>query len=1797
MSKLLHHTFWGIFSCLLLTFTPALAQMNMPTQKAKIYALSRAILPNGDFEAPALAAGAFQYNAATPNWTLTGSAAIASNSSGFTSLNPNAPQGNQVLVIQGQSTANTNMNVAKAGFYRLTMQAAQRLNNRQTVHVFINDTHIGSVTPDNGNYTPHFSVPIFLPIGTHNIALRGISASDNSVFLDDINVEQLRTWNDATTWESGTVPMNCCMVTIPVGAAIVMDGECNSNMISIEGLLTSAVKTSFTTSAEGIFVAGASANLEVGQAAVPYQAKGTFILRGNNPAANLMNMNMGSKLIGAMNNGTINLHGIRKQSWTQLGATAAAGAGQITLKEAMNWSIGDEIVISSTDFDVHQAEVRTITAISGDSKTFTLNAALTNMHFGILQNYNNVTRQYELDERAEVGLLSHNLEVRGDDDSEANGFGGHIMSMVTGKSYLSNVRLFRMGQKSKLGRYPFHWHEAGSVAGQYVKNCAIYRSFNRAITVHSSNDALLEENVAYDHIGHGYFLEDGDEINNTFRRNLGILTRRPKNGEEVTPHDILDDNAGIQKFPATFWITNPQNNFEGNVCGGSEGSGFWMVVLSKPIGLPNSTMTPGRLPMGKFDDNKSHSVSFSNLAIDEGIDPVTKKIVGGHYSPHNAAGQYVTPVFNRFTSYKCRDRSIWMRGDHMDFRECRLADNGKHTFFAYNQVIYNSLLVGKSANIGKITSASEQEAGRSLPISTEPTTNWYNTFRGHSVYDGSSGIVDCHFAGYDGNNSFCFQTNGAAQKSTAHFLSGVSFDAAIPTKNKVDFTPASAADYMYSSGLIDRDGSLTGTAGSRLLPIIDKKYVNALDFRVYDEGFNNEVGSTRKLEWGAYVAPPNTTYGLMIFGGGWSDYPNNSARAIYAIRSDGFATYSNVGSFQHSQHPVIMNKNYEYYFQYHQIPKSLNLDLRFVNTNDKIVVALPNMPSAAKVVSGATLATSLADVRSSTTQKYFFKDNTFYFKIIGSPLGQGWIDQFGPEFSSGSSGIRICQDGTCSDPSGRLYYAMLADYETGNDSRGWVSALPGLAMSAIAADGNANTGSDATDNKIAWSITTDGDGIDEYADYHLNLSANRQIWTEYKTMGIKFTGPNIRVYVHDKKKGYSDLGTYSSADAANIKLSLNEANAEYLSDIDDVIIRVQESSIGSLTQKLTATVNLFEIRLNDIIPNGSYSTSLTLSDFANTDGDELWDKGEVALGRNPNSASDMCFNFSNNTQGWALGGTVVAECPGCDGRWWMRSEGNDPAVQRGGFNFKGDEVPTIVADIFAEAAGTFQLFWSTAAEPNLSEDKSVTIAYPTGSVRQTLNFMLANHPKWKGQTIKFLRLDPPGANGHTGIYSICAKVLQPIGNVDAVCSTVAGWAFDPCNAATSIDVHIYVRDAATNAVLGVHAVKADIARPDVNTAYNITGNHGFTYNLNALYCGKNVKIDVYGINLGCTNNNPLLGGSGKNCTLEGRPIFAGCPANQTLTTVGTTATATWAAPTATGSCGTPTITSTHNSGTAFPIGTTTVTYSAKDAKNNTITCSFTITVTKINSFATNKCYNITSRHSNLKMDVQNAVYYNNAAMVQNKANNSLFQIWRIHPLTAGDYRITNGATAASLSIRYNSNSNANGTGIVQNTWTNIDAQKWKLNLNSEGYYTITNKYANKNIDISGTLKTATNTPLVQQTANTTYAQQWKISETTCPLGVRTEAEAEQPSAFQLYPNPSIGIFYIALRDDFAINDELLHINMYNTLGQLIHQQKVNHTVGSPILLDVQGLPTGIYMVQVQNTKGIVLTKPLVMLSE
>ncbi|PHP64769.1 hypothetical protein CSC94_22470, partial [Zhengella mangrovi] len=77
------------------------------------------------------------------------------------------------------------------------------------------------------------------------------------------------------------------------------------------------------------------------------------------------------------------------------------------------------------------------------------------------------------------------------------------------------------------------------------------------------------------------------------------------------------------------------------------------------------------------------------------------------------------------------------------------------------------------------------------------------------------------------------------------------------------------------------------------------------------------------------------------------------------------------------------------------------------------------------------------------------------------------------------------------------------------------------------------------------------------------------------------------------------------------------------------------------------------------------------------------------------------------------------------------------------------------------------------------------------------------------------------------------------------------------------------------------------------------------------------------------------------------PVLSGLPTDITQPTDAGLATAvvTWTEPTASDNAPGVTLTSTHNPGDAFPIGETTVTYTATDAAGNTATGSFKVTVT------------------------------------------------------------------------------------------------------------------------------------------------------------------------------------------------------------------------------------------------------------
>ena len=87
-----------------------------------------------------------------------------------------------------------------------------------------------------------------------------------------------------------------------------------------------------------------------------------------------------------------------------------------------------------------------------------------------------------------------------------------------------------------------------------------------------------------------------------------------------------------------------------------------------------------------------------------------------------------------------------------------------------------------------------------------------------------------------------------------------------------------------------------------------------------------------------------------------------------------------------------------------------------------------------------------------------------------------------------------------------------------------------------------------------------------------------------------------------------------------------------------------------------------------------------------------------------------------------------------------------------------------------------------------------------------------------------------------------------------------------------------------------------------------------------------------------------------------RPVFTGCPDDVTVSaSADCEATASWAPPTVKDNCTPVVVSSSHKPGTKFKLGTTSVTYTARDERNNTSTCSFNVTVIKTDTPVITDC--------------------------------------------------------------------------------------------------------------------------------------------------------------------------------------------------------------------------------------------------
>jgi cell surface hyaluronidase len=748
-------------------------------------------------------------------------------------------------------------------------------------------------------------------------------------------------WSSPATWQ-GKLPVAGAQVRIPAGQTILLDTSPPPlKSLIIEGTLICEEKD-LALSANWILVDSGGA-LQCGTQQQPFQHHFVITLTGNNPNENILNM--GTKLLGVAG-GRLDLHGQAKVSWVHLAATAEAGASQLLLDEPVNWGKGDRIVIASTDFDPLHAEEFVIKAVSGNK--ITLNQPLQYMHWGQIQTFAGQI----VDERAEVGLLSHNIVVQGDASSVQNGFGGQSMFMRGSTIHIEGVEFYHMGQFKHLARYPVHWHLAGDAPGDYIQYSSVDHSFNRCITIHGTNDLLVRENVTFDTIGHCYFMEDGTEHNNLLEYNLGVATLDPPSGMNLLPSDVR---------PATFWITNPDNYFIGNVAAGSQAQGFWFALPEHPTGLESNRtdVWPRQTPLGLFTENVAHSNEETGLFVDDGPNP-DGTVDGYYYAPVKTPGNYssapVNAFFQNFTAYKQSFLGVWMRGYNLHLKGAILADNGDGAIFACNGAfLEDSLVVGVTANAG------------SNPDPSAP-------LNGFSFYDGLVGVKNVTFVNFQSNSqrpagALSYHLHNSNPIDVLNFAQGIRFINANPV-----YLDQPVEDGDRAAVFLDVDGSVTGQKGA---------YVVA----------NNPIladgACTFKAAWNSYVCKHHYVNLSIDSTGGQDIVP------FTITRSDGVTTSQTGMAGTYVSVSALPGQIYT--LHYAQTATTLQIDLQHAQAGDWIELVLPYSPANFRLYRDSeqnkpiVAAQSLDDFNTSQGDKYYYDQSQglLYVKLIPQS-GNDW---------------------------------------------------------------------------------------------------------------------------------------------------------------------------------------------------------------------------------------------------------------------------------------------------------------------------------------------------------------------------------------------------------------------------------------------------------------------------------------------------------------------------------------------------------------------------------------------------------------------------------------------------------------------------------------------------------------------------------------------------------------------------------------------------------------------------------------
>ncbi|XP_058162846.1 fibrocystin isoform X2 [Dasypus novemcinctus] len=317
--------------------------------------------------------------------------------------------------------------------------------------------------------------------------------------------------------------------------------------------------------------------------------------------------------------GKVQLHSAYpKKSWTHLGTDIASGNERIIVKDAVDWRPHDKIVLSSSSYEPHEAEVLSVKEVKGHHVW--IHERLRHRHVG--SDHVMEDGRY-IGLAAEVGLLTRNIQIQSDVSCRGRLLVGTFRKSsreeFSGVLQLLNVEIQNFGSSL------YSSIEFTNTSGSWIISSALHQSCGGGIHAAASQGIILKDNIVFGTAGHGIDLEGQDF---SLTNNLVVLMTQPA--------------------WSTIWVAGIKVNqakdisLHGNVVAGSEKLGFhirghrcspleafWSenvahsslhgLHLYKEDGFDNCTCISGFLSFKNFDYGAmlhvKNSVQIENITL------------------------------------------------------------------------------------------------------------------------------------------------------------------------------------------------------------------------------------------------------------------------------------------------------------------------------------------------------------------------------------------------------------------------------------------------------------------------------------------------------------------------------------------------------------------------------------------------------------------------------------------------------------------------------------------------------------------------------------------------------------------------------------------------------------------------------------------------------------------------------------------------------------------------------------------------------------------------------------------------------------------------------------------------------------------------------------------------------------------------------------------------------------------------------------------------------------------------------